>query len=180
MNLRLVRMRGVLILVALILASLFNLPRVDAWGEHGHRISGRAAATDLPVEMPAFFRDAAPQLEYLNPEPDRWRERAFEAMNEAFRYDHYIDLEVVPEVAMDAQDRYAYLAALYKAGVKEPEKSAGLFVIPHSERRLGSTQMEFAKGHHPFRNSRRPHPNAHPGTIFLVGPVRPSDTLGFA
>jgi hypothetical protein len=40
------------------------------WGEVGHRLIGSAAASALPADTPAFFRDAADQLSYLNPEPD--------------------------------------------------------------------------------------------------------------
>jgi hypothetical protein len=119
---------SVSLLAFCVLASFWLLrpPAALSWGEHGHRISGRAAATNLPQEMPAFFRTATAQLEYLNPEPDRWRERSLSEMNEAFRYDHYIDLEVVPAPALNAHDRYTYLGQLYKAGVKEPAKDAGL------------------------------------------------------
>ena len=84
------------------------------WGETGHLISGRAAAVNLPGEMPAFFRDAAPQLRYLNPEPDRWRDDDLRAMNEAFRYDHYVDIEnLTPEALAlsrggQGPDRFEY------------------------------------------------------------------------
>lgn len=96
------------------------------WGDHGHRISGRAAATNLPAEMPAFFREAVAQLEYLNPEPDRWRNRTYVAMDDAFEYDHYIDLEVVPDSALAAVNRYAYLAILERGGMDNAARSAGL------------------------------------------------------
>src|SRR5690349_5094552 len=46
-----------------------------AWGEVGHRISGEAAALKMPPSTPVFFRNAVQQLGYLNPEPDRWRDR---------------------------------------------------------------------------------------------------------
>jgi hypothetical protein len=109
----------------LLSVSLIQPQRTLAWGEHGHKLSGRAAATRLPKAMPDFFRKEVDRLEYLNPEPDRWRSRTLMEMNEAFSYDHFLDLEMVPAAAIDAEDRYAYLVALYQAGVKEPEK-AGL------------------------------------------------------
>lgn len=114
-----------LIAALLLSASLIGPPASLAWGEHGHKLSGRAAATRLPKEMPGFFRKATAQLEYLNPEPDRWRSKTLLEMNEAFSYDHFLDLEMVPPAALDAEDRYAYLMALSQAGLKEPEK-AGL------------------------------------------------------
>jgi hypothetical protein len=75
--------------------------------------------------MPAFFRAAAVQLAYLNPEPDRWRDAGRPAMNEAFRYDHYVDLENVPAGAEDARDRWRFIEALYDAGVEDPQVSVG-------------------------------------------------------
>ena len=96
-----------------------------AWGFDGHRMVGQVAAAGLPAGVPAFFTDAVEQLAYLNPEPDRWRDDELTAMNEAFAYDHYIDLENVPEGALDAADRFAYLEALYAAGLDRPHQSAG-------------------------------------------------------
>lgn len=96
------------------------------WGAYGHRMAARAAAESLPTDVPDFFRVRAEQLVYLNPEPDRWRNDDRAAMNEAFRYDHYIDLERVPEGALDAEDRWEFLDRLYAAGVKDPASEVGL------------------------------------------------------
>lgn len=96
------------------------------WGSHGHEISGRAAATRLPGAMPAFLRAATEQLAYLNFEPDRWRGERYRELGEAFRYDHYIDIEIVPAAALEARDRWEYLAALAKAGIANPPRDAGL------------------------------------------------------
>ncbi|MBD0326733.1 MAG: hypothetical protein ICV68_09890, partial [Pyrinomonadaceae bacterium] len=118
---------GVVILILLtVVSSMLLQPReTRAWGESGHKMSGRAAATDLPKEMPKFFRKETARLEYLNPEPDRWRSRGFVEMNEAFSYDHFVDIEMVPPAAFDAEDRYAYLIAVFQGGVQKPE-TAGL------------------------------------------------------
>jgi hypothetical protein len=111
------------VILLLLSVSLIQPRRTLAWGEHGHKLSGRAAATRLPKAMPDFFRKEVDQLEYLNPEPDRWRSRTLMEMNEAFAYDHFLDMEMVPPAALETEDRYAYLVALYQAGVKEPEKA---------------------------------------------------------
>ena len=97
------------------------------WGADGHEMAAAAAVGVLPGDLPAFFRDAAGQLEYLNPEPDRWRERELREMDEAWSYDHYIDLENVEHIpgALDAEDRFRYLRALYDAGVARPERDGG-------------------------------------------------------
>ena len=62
---------------------------------------------------------------YLNPEPDRWRSRPLREMDQAWSYDHYIDLENVPPEALDAPDRFVFLKELYDAGLARPERDAG-------------------------------------------------------
>ena len=99
---------------------------VFGWGEAGHRLTGEAAALSLPQSMPAFFRDASHQLGYLNPEPDRWKDRAETAVDPALDRgtfpEHFIDMEMaspsVLDAALEAKDRYGYLDTLAAAGVK--------------------------------------------------------------
>lgn len=96
-----------------------------AWGERGHYLTGQAAAAKIPAEMPAFFRNAAAQLAYLNPEPDRWRDRTEAAIDPALDAgsapDHFVDMEMVPATtltaAFAAPQRYAYADTLRAAGV---------------------------------------------------------------
>ena len=93
------------------------------WGEPGHRMVAEAAASKLPPTMPEFFRNAGPQLSYLNPEPDRWRDRGESgsdpAMNGAHSPEHFVDFELITPRALSAPDRYAYMDSLRAAGVKE-------------------------------------------------------------
>ncbi len=114
------------ITICLVLLLSLTLPAsVRGWGYHGHEISGLAAALKAPTEMPGFFHQAAKQLSYLNPEPDRWRERAEAELDpavKAFAPDHYVDMEFVPEGALlNAPDRYAFIEALVKTGRKPAE-----------------------------------------------------------
>ena len=95
------------------------------WGVEGHEMAARAAVSVLPAQMPAFFRGAGEQLVYLDPEPDRWRNRDMPEMDNAFSYDHYIDLENVPEAALAAPHRFAYLDLLHEAGLERPERDGG-------------------------------------------------------
>ena len=112
------------VIVAVVL-TLAGVGTALAWGFDGHEMVGRVAAEGLPGDMPAFFREDVEQLAYLNPEPDRWRDEALTAMNEAYAYDHYVDLENVPDGALAEPDRFEYLEALYESGLEEPEQSAG-------------------------------------------------------
>jgi hypothetical protein len=111
-------------------ATLATVAAVDRpparWGMHGHDIAGRAAATGLPAALPAFFRNGTDQLAWLNSEPDRWRGDDFRELNEAMRYDHYIDFEVIPAEALAARDRFQYLMQLRDAGLSSPARDAGL------------------------------------------------------
>jgi hypothetical protein len=113
-----------LMICPLMIAVMMIKPLSDArgWGQHGHQLSGRAAAMKLPEQMPKFFRKAVNQLSYLNPEPDRWRDRAEsdldKAFDSAFAPEHFIDLELVPPAAFDAVNRYDFTAELVKAGRK--------------------------------------------------------------
>jgi hypothetical protein len=96
------------------------------WGRDGHVMSGLAAATGLPAEMPQFFRDAREQLGYLSYEPDRWRDGRFPELNEAFQYDHFIDLENVTADALTARDRFHYILTLSRAGLADPQSAGGM------------------------------------------------------
>src|SRR5205085_5090152 len=114
---------GASIALGAVLAAPLGL---DAWGDVGHTITGGAAAAKLPSDMPAFFRGAGRQLAYLNPEPDRWRDRAEStldpAMDGAYSPEHYVDMDLAtPAVlasALAARNRYAYFDSLSKGGVK--------------------------------------------------------------
>jgi len=98
---------------------------LSAWGDHGHRMIGLTAAQALPEDMPRFFRDAAPQLSYLNPEPDRWKDRVERQLEPALEGgtspDHYIDMDLVSPLqlsgALAARDRWAFSDSVRAAGV---------------------------------------------------------------
>ncbi|HSM07308.1 MAG TPA: hypothetical protein VK858_21955 [Longimicrobiales bacterium] len=127
------RLAGPLLVLLLGLPAAVSRPHHDpaalpVWGADGHRMAARAAIRGLPSEAPAFFRDAGERLAWLNPEPDRWRVRELREMDQAWTYDHYIDLENIPagSRATDAPHRYAFLRSLWEAGVDRPERDVGL------------------------------------------------------
>ena len=95
------------------------------WGAYGHAMTTRGAHQHLPSTMPAFFRRAGAQLEYLGPEPDRWRSRDLNEMDDAWEFDHYTDLENVPPGALDARDRFEFIEALFAAGIERPQQTVG-------------------------------------------------------
>ena len=60
---------------ALALLPLLAVPPSFGWGDVGHKMINRLAAEGLPADVPAFLRsaEAMDEIEYLGPEPDRWR-----------------------------------------------------------------------------------------------------------
>lgn len=116
---------GIVLMPALVALAGATDTAPPRWGLVGHEMAARAAVVKLPAEVPAFFRDAADQLVYLDPEPDRWRNGDMPEMDQAWSYDHYIDLENIPDGALHAPDRFTYLRALYEAGLDKPERDGG-------------------------------------------------------
>jgi hypothetical protein len=66
-----------------------------AWGADGHMMINRLAAQYLPSEVPAFLRDktGVDTMQYLGPEPDRWRNKAEDELSKTQAPDHFIDME---------------------------------------------------------------------------------------
>ena len=81
------------------------------WGNEGHMMINRVAAEKLPADVPAFLKNAAEQLAYLGPEPDRWREKSEYALKMSQEPDHFLDLELVEGMTLPA-DRYSFYRAL--------------------------------------------------------------------
>ena len=111
------------ILVLCLLATIALTPASHAWGNEGHRMINRLAAAALPAEVPAFLRsDAAiAEIEYLGPEPDRWRSPAEPELVSAQAPEHFIDLEEADELGTLPHKRFDFLALAYAAH-KDPTK----------------------------------------------------------
>src|SRR5258707_5018542 len=109
-----------------------------AWGSDGHKMINRLAAANLPTDVPAFLRngEALDTMEYLGPEPDRWKNRAENELSVTQSPDHFIDMEWadyadVPCMAgqngcpASGKDlprlRYDYIRAVEKAASAHPE-----------------------------------------------------------
>jgi S1/P1 Nuclease len=94
-----------------------------AWGTDGHKMINRLAAANLPKDVPAFLRNgnALDTMEYLGPEPDRWRNRAEEDLVAAQAPEHFIDLEWADLVGPLPKKRYDFIRALEKAQAAHPD-----------------------------------------------------------
>ncbi len=92
-------------------------PAAHAWGNEGHRLVNKLAASALPVDVPEFLRThaAIDEIEYLGPEPDRWRSQAEPELAAAQAPDHFIDLELADALGPLPHRRYEFLAEVYAA-----------------------------------------------------------------
>jgi hypothetical protein len=106
------------------LLCFLTLPQTaHAWGNEGHRLVNRLAAETLPASVPAFLRSdaAVKEIEYLGPEPDRWRSRAEPELNAAQALEHFIDLEPADALGPLPRNRLDFEAKIFAAG-QRPEK----------------------------------------------------------
>ncbi len=98
-------------------------PTAHAWGNEGHRLINRLAAANLPGTVPGFLRTeaAANEIEYLGPEPDRWRSPAEPELAAAQAPEHFIDLELADALGPLPHKRLDFEAKVFAAG-QRPEK----------------------------------------------------------
>ena len=94
-----------------------------AWGNEGHRLINRLAAETLPASLPAFLRSdtAIKEIEYLGPEPDRWRSRGEPQLSAAQAPEHFIDLEPADALGPLPRNRLDFEAKVFASG-QRPEK----------------------------------------------------------
>jgi hypothetical protein len=111
-------------LAVLGLVCVLALPQAAyAWGNGGHRLVNRLAASSLPADMPAFLRspEALAEIEYLGPEPDRWRSPAEPELVAAQAPEHFIDMEPADALGPLPHKRLDFEASVYASG-QRPEK----------------------------------------------------------
>jgi len=83
----------------------------------------RLAISTLPADVPGFLRTEAAirEIEYLGPEPDRWRSPAEPELNAAQAPEHFIDLELADALGPLQRRRLDFEAKALAAG-QHPEK----------------------------------------------------------
>jgi hypothetical protein len=100
-----------------------HAPQAHAWGNEGHRLVNKLAAGALPAGVPDFLRSEAAvnEIEYLGPEPDRWRSAGEPELNAAQAPEHFIDLELADALGPLPHKRMDFEAKVFAAG-QRPEK----------------------------------------------------------
>lgn len=115
---------------ALALLPLLAAPQSYGWGKDGHKMINRVAVETLPADIPAFMRtpQALNEIEYLGPEPDRWRSPAEPELSATQAADHFLDLELADMATPNGLParRFDFIRDLYAAQVLHPEMAAKL------------------------------------------------------
>jgi hypothetical protein len=107
--------------------SLFALSSgTFGWGPDGHEFVNRAAALHVPQDMPAFFRNATDRLEYLGPEPDRWRSSTEPSLKNAQEPEHFIDLELLDGFGDLPRKRFEFYRKLEAFRLSDTPASAAV------------------------------------------------------
>jgi hypothetical protein len=109
-------------IVPVFLLSVF-VPAAHGWGNEGHRLINHLAASTLPPDVPSFLRStqAVEEIEYLGPEPDRWRSPAEPELNAAQAPEHFIDLEPADALGPLPRNRLDFESKVFASG-QRPEK----------------------------------------------------------
>jgi hypothetical protein len=123
--------------IASTLITVLTTQQAWAWGQDGHKMINRLAAEYLPADVPAFLRNghALDTIEYLGPEPDRWKNRAEKELSDTQSPDHFFDSEWAIYAATPCaagttdcvdgykypRERYDFIRALAVAQVKHPD-----------------------------------------------------------
>jgi len=102
---------------------LVQSPSARAWGNGGHRLVNKLAASSLPSDVPAFLHspEAVAEIEYLGPEPDRWRSPTEPELNAAQAPEHFIDLELADALGPLPRCRLDFEGKVFASG-QRPEK----------------------------------------------------------
>lgn len=97
-----------------------------AWGDKGHRIVNRVAWQRMPADFPGFLRSAktGAEIEYLGPEPDRWRSPLETELAAAQSPEHYINLEIADRVGDLPRQRWQFVQQVFANRLAHPEQAA--------------------------------------------------------
>jgi hypothetical protein len=111
---------------ALSLLAVLAVPPGFSWGADGHRMINLLAAEALPADAPAFLRSPAAlaEIEYLGPEPDRWRSPAEPELSYAQAPEHFIDLETADVVGTLPKRRSDFMNDLAAYRAAHPDQAA--------------------------------------------------------
>ena len=100
------------IVAAAVLTVFSSAGTTLAWGPDGHKMVARLAVATLPADTPQFLRAESERLQFLNFEPDYWRDPIEEQLSPALRQghdpDHHFHFELFGYGPLQP-DRYSFL-----------------------------------------------------------------------
>jgi hypothetical protein len=101
----------------------FSAVLAFGWGDEGHKLINKTAASAIPADMPAFFKAGVDKIVYNGPEPDRWRTQLEPSLVSSQAPDHYVDLERVSDIGEFPLSRYDFIRWAYAKRVRVPDHS---------------------------------------------------------
>jgi hypothetical protein len=109
--------RRVLVVIVLVV----GVGVAPAWWVKGHESITAAAASQLPDDVPNFFRSGGKHLAHFAGDPDRWKNRECKTLRASIEADHYLDLEDLDGKPLPLESRFKGMD-LMRELKKEPNK----------------------------------------------------------
>jgi hypothetical protein len=123
------------------LLTAFCTVHAQAWWGGGHQSLTRASVTILSDDMPAYFRQAGPQVAHMSMDPDVVKHRKAPFAYEAEHAEHYLDLELLQGRGIPPT-RNGFLALCCELGVAPTKVGALPYAVAEWTERLA---MAFAE-----------------------------------
>lgn len=143
-----------------------------AWGNKGHMMINRLAWERLPAGMPRFLRakTVGAEIEYLGPEPDRWRGNGVMELSRAQGPEHYINLEDADRIGTLPRYRWEFVHQLEVYGAAHPEQAAQMRPEKVGLQPWETTEVEqrLVTGFRAWREARDRHQDSRPAEATIV------------
>jgi len=81
--------------IAVAAAATLLSPLASAWWVEGHMRMVHDAASALPDDTPAFFREGEARIAFYSMEPDLWTNADLPALRSSERFNHFFDIELL-------------------------------------------------------------------------------------
>lgn len=128
------------ILTALAVAGL-----APGWWVKGHGSITEAAASQLPDDMPGFFRNAGKHLAHIAGDPDRWKNNECKVLRASIEADHFLDLEDLEGKKLPPESRFKGMELMRR--LKKDPVRTGLvpYAIAEGYERLACAFYDYRK-----------------------------------
>jgi hypothetical protein len=141
-----------------------------AWGADGHRMINRLADENLPKDVPAFLRtpEAANTLEYLGPEPDRWKNHAESELTATQSPDHFFDEEYADLLGPLPRKRYDFIRLVDAYDKSHPDANLTAEKIGFQPWQVEEVYERLKSAFREYRHLQADHADTHPDEVAIL------------